>query len=106
MNPHVNYYLNQVGTGLPGFAGIRYQRGHGFFGRLWSNTLFPALKSLLPAIGKIGQHAVPSALGLAQDIISGENVKQSALSRLKEAGRSMGDELGEQIKTRFQAGSG
>jgi hypothetical protein len=102
MNPYTNYYVNQAGSGLPGFQGIRYQRGDGF----WSNSLLPFFKSLLPAIGKIGQKALPSAVGLASDIISGENVKRSALSRFKEAGRNVLDETGEQIKLRFQGGSG
>jgi hypothetical protein len=101
MNPYTNYYVNQVGTGLPGFQGIRYQRGDGFF-----SALLPFFKSLLPALGKIGQRALPSAVNLASDIISGENVKQSALSRLKEAGRDVLDETGKQLNLRFQGGSG
>jgi hypothetical protein len=66
MNPYTTYYVNQVGSGLPGFQGIRYQRGHGFFGRLFSNTILPFVKQLLPGIGK---RALPSVAGLAQDNI-------------------------------------
>ena len=103
MNPYTNYYISQVGSGLPGFQGIRYQRGHGFFGRIFSNTILPFFKQLLPAVGK---RVLPSAIGLAQDVISGENVGKSALSRLGEAGRSAADETLEQLKSKLQKGSG
>ena len=103
MNFYAPYYLNQVGTGLPGFQGIRFQRGHGFFGRIFSNTLLPFFKQLLPAVGK---RVLPSAMDLAQDIMSGANVKQSALNRLGEAGKNVADETLDQIKSRIQKGSG
>jgi hypothetical protein len=103
MNPYNNYYLNQVGSGLPGFQGVRYQRGGGFFGRLFSGTIFPFLKQLLPELGK---RALPSVAGLGQDILSGENVKESALKRLKTMGHDIADETIDQVKTRLQRGSG
>src|SRR5277367_3376805 len=101
MNPYALYYVNQVGSGLPGFQGIRYQRGHGFFGRLFSSVV-PFLKQVLPALGK---RALPSVAGLAQDIIAGENVKKSALSRLKEAGANVADEGFDILKSKI-SGSG
>ena len=89
MNPYLNYYNNQVGTGLAGFQGLRYQKGHGWFGRLFSNVVLPLMKQVLPALGK---RALPSGIGLAQDILAGDNVGRSALKRLKEAGRNVADE--------------
>jgi hypothetical protein len=103
MNPYTSYYVNQVGSGLPGFQGIRYQRGHGFFGRLFSNTLLPFVKQLLPGIGK---RALPSVAGLAQDILAGENVGKSTLKRLKTLGSDVADETLSQITSKFQKGSG
>src|SRR5277367_1284114 len=101
MNPYASYYVNQVGSGLPGFQGIRYQRGHGFFGRLFSSVV-PLLKQVLPALGK---RILPSAVGLAQDIIAGENVKQSTLSRLKEAGTNVADEGLDILKSKLSGQS-
>jgi hypothetical protein len=103
MNPYIKFYENQVGSGISSFQGARYQRGHGFFGRLFSSTLLPFIKQLLPAVGK---RVLPSAVGLAQDIMSGENVGRSTLNRLGEAGRNVADETLDQIKTRLQKGSG
>ncbi len=98
MIPYTSYYINQVESGLPGFQGIRYQKGYGFFGRLFSNTILPFVKTLLP---KLGQKAIPSALGLAEDIISGENVGRSALKRLKNFGSGVADETLSELKNRF-----
>lgn len=43
-----SYYLNQAGTGLPLqiFAGTRYQRGNGFFGRFFTSKIMPILRYL------------------------------------------------------------
>jgi hypothetical protein len=102
MNPYASYYVNQVGSGLAGYSGIRYQRGGGFFGRLFSG-IGNFVKELLPAAGK---RILPSGIGLAQDVLAGENVLKSAKSRLIEAGKNVADETLEQIKFRLQKGSG
>ena len=82
MNPYTQYYTNQIG-GISGFSGVRYQRGHGFFGRLFSG-IGGFLRSIAPSLGK---RALPSAIGLAEDIISSEIVAKSAKHRLIEAGK-------------------
>jgi len=103
MNPYLTYYNNQVGTGLAGFQGLRYQKGHGWFGRLFTSIL-QFMKQVLPVLGK---RALPSGIGLAQDILSGENVGRSAVKRLKEAGRNVADQSVDMIKTKLlQSGSG
>ncbi len=61
------------------------------------------VKQLLPGIGK---RALPSVAGLAQDIMSGENVGKSALKRLKTLGSDVADETLSQITSKFQKGSG
>lgn len=101
-NPYIQYYTDQVGSGLPGFQGIRYQRGHGFFGRLFSG-IGSFVKGIAPSLFK---KALPSAVGFAQDIISGENVGQSAKRRLTEAGKDVANETLDQIKSKIQKGQG
>ena len=104
MNPYVNYYNSQVGSGLAGYQGLRYQKGHGWFGRLFSNVVFPFVKQVAPALGK---RALPSGIALANDILSGENVGRSTIKRLKEAGRNMADEGLDIFKSKLmQSGSG
>ena len=38
INPYIQIYNNQVGSGLAAYQGVRYQRGHGFFGRLFGGV--------------------------------------------------------------------
>ena len=101
-NPYLNYYNNQVGSGISGFQGVRYQRGHGFFGRMFSG-LGNFVKDLAPGLFK---RALPSAIGLAQDVLAGENVGHSAKKRLIEAGKNVADETLDKIKSKIQGGSG
>jgi hypothetical protein len=102
MNPYESYYINQVGSGLPGFQGIKYQKGHGFFNRMVA-SIGNIIKALAPRLGK---RALTSGINLAQDVLAGENVKKSALSRLKEAGTGVADETLDLLKSRLQKGSG
>ena len=101
-NPYLSYYNNQVGSGLAGFQGVRFQRGHGFFGRIFSG-IGNFVKQLAPSLIK---RTLPSAIGLAQDVMEGENFGQSTKKRLIEAGKNAADETLEQLKTRIQKGSG
>ena len=101
-NPYLTYYNNQVGSGLAGFQGVRYQRGHGFFGRMFSG-IGNFVKDLAPGLFK---RALPSAIGLAQDVLAGENVGHSAKKRLIEAGKNVADETLDKIKSKIQGGSG
>ena len=98
MNPYVNYYNSQVGIGLAGYQGLRYQKGHGWFRRLFSNVVFPFVKQVAPALGK---RALPSGIALANDILSGEIVGRSTIKRLKKAGRNMTDKGLDIFKTKL-----
>ncbi|XP_053200532.1 uncharacterized protein F54H12.2-like [Panonychus citri] len=66
------YYLNQAGTGLPLqiFAGTRYQRGNGFFGRFFMSKIMPILRYL-------GEQALSTGQAILSD------TKKSAKDRLK-----------------------
>ena len=83
-----NYYLNQVGHGLPYFNGARYQQGYGsgnIFGSI-VKTVLPLVKSGSKAIGK---QVFCSGVGFASDVLSGKNAKQSAIDRVKAAGSNL-----------------
>jgi hypothetical protein len=102
-NPYDNYYSIQVGSGLPVYHGIRFQRGSGLFSRLFIDKVFPFFKDLFPAIGK---RVLPTVATFGKDIIAGENFKDTALKSLKTIGRDVADETLEQLKNRLQKGSG
>jgi hypothetical protein len=84
-NPYVQYYRNQAGSGITGFQGTRYQRGHGFFSKIFSFAL-PILKQIFPILGK---QALNTGVDIAQDVLSGNNFRESSKSRLKEAGSNL-----------------
>jgi len=46
-NPYINYYVNQAGSGIGGFQGVRFQRGQGWFGNLFKNAILPLLNILV-----------------------------------------------------------
>lgn len=99
MNPYISYYQNQAGSGIAGFSGVRYQRGHGFFGKLFSGGVLPLLRYL-------GRQALSTGAEVAGDVLDGRNFKQAAATRLGQTGRHI---IGDAItKTReyAQRGSG
>lgn len=94
-----SYYVNQAGSGISGFAGVRYQRGDGFLGRLWSGGILPIIKKALPLfsdIGKqVGKRGLSTGLDIAQDVLDEDDVnmatiKESAKKRLKQGAKAAG----------------
>jgi len=81
-----NYYVDQAGNGLAAFAGVRYQRGHGFFGRLMSKYVVPILKM-------IGKNALKAGSNIASDLVDSDNF---SMNNVKEVGKHR---LAEQTKT-------
>lgn len=82
MSPYAHYYSNQAGSGIAGFHGVRYQRGHGFFGRFF--------KGVLPTILKyLGKQTLKTGLNVADDILEGNNLKESIRTRVGETGRNV-----------------
>lgn len=98
-NPYEEYYLNQVGSGLGGFEGTRFQRGHGFFGRLFTSKILPALKFL-------GKHALSAGINVADDVLHGGNVKESFKTRFKETGHDVAEKAVNRARIFAQTGKG
>ncbi len=98
-NPYEEYYLNQVGSGLGGFEGTRFQRGHGFFGRLFTSKILPALKFL-------GKHALSAGINVADDVLHGGNVKESFKTRFKETGHDVAEKAVNRARIFAQTGRG
>ena len=83
-----NYYLNQVGHGLPYFNGAKYQQGYSLRNIFTSiaKTVLPLVKSGSKAIGK---QILRSGVGFASDVLSGKNANQSAIDCAKAAGSNL-----------------
>ena len=83
-----NYYLSQVGHGMPYFAGARVQQGYGL-GNLFSSIA----KSVLPLVKKgaktLGKQVLQSGVEFASDVLHGKNAKQAAIDQAKAAGSNL-----------------
>ena len=83
-----NYYLSQVGHGMPYFAGAQVQQGYGL-GNLFSSIA----KSVLPLVKKgaktLGKQVLQSGVNFASDVRQGKNVKQAAIDQAKVAGTNL-----------------
>ena len=93
-----DYYGEQVGTGsLPVFQGAKVQRGHGLGNMLGSlmRTAMPLIKKGSKALGK---QVLSTGINIANDLLQGENVKQSLKTRFREAGQNMMSQAADYVR--------
>jgi hypothetical protein len=91
--------LWQEGGAIRGFSGPEWQVGGGFnFGRfLW--------KHAKPLLGFLSKQALKTGVEIGQDVLSGENIKESAKNRLKETGKAIANRAIDKAKEKI-AGAG
>lgn len=100
-----NYYMKQVGTGIPVYqGGNQYGQGLGnVLGGLFRSAL-PFLKSGAKVLGKT---ALSTGADIVQDVLSGKNLKSTLKRRTKQAGRNLGTRAVSEVKSKMnQKGSG
>lgn len=100
-NIYEDYYTQQAGAGLPVFSGQAYQRGYGLgniFGSLFRSAV-PLLKQGLKTVGK---KALQTGIQVADDVISGQNLKESVKHRAKTAGKELLSSVGSNLSSRLQ----
>lgn len=98
------YYTQQAGSGISFYPGVRYQRGHGFFGRFFKGSLLPLLQSL-------GHKMLSTGVEVADDVLNKDVDPLSALKyRGKIAARDTANKLISRARSRLadtkQSGSG
>lgn len=82
-NPFTSYYVQQSGSGIAGYQGTRLQRGFGFWGRLFSSTILPAIKWA-------GKRVLSTGTDVLDDVLDGRNVQESIKDRGTATLKSMG----------------
>ena len=83
-----DYYQKQVGHGLPVFIGGTSLRGRGL-GSLLSGLVRSAVP-LLKSGGKVLlKEGAKTGMQLAQDVLSGQNLKSATKQRAQEAGKRL-----------------
>jgi hypothetical protein len=93
----------QTGSGLPGFSGLRFQRGAGLGSFL--SGLFRLALPIVKSAGKaIGKQTLASGVAALNDIVSGSDPKHALQSRGREALGNLLSSAGNTIKD--QSGSG
>lgn len=104
MSDFEKYYLEQAGSGIAFYPGIRYQKGHGVFGRLFGRVL-PAL---LPVLKSIGRTVLGTGLDVAEDVVKGKSdLKTSIKTRGMAAVKDTAQGLISNARTKLaQSGSG
>ena len=82
-----DYYVRQVGEGLPVFVGARVQRGHGL-GSLFGGLIRSAMPLIKRGALALGKGALETGLGVAGDVLSGQSIKSSRKDASKRPGRT------------------
>jgi hypothetical protein len=98
-----DYFVQQAGSGLSGFEGVRFQKGHGFFGRLVSGGIMPLLKKVLPYLGR---QTLDAASDFANEIKSGTDFVSAAKKVGKRKLSQIAEDALVQVKNFGQSGNG
>ena len=83
-----DHYARQAGGALPYFVGAQYQRGHGL-GSLFGGLLRSAMPLIKRGAVALGKGALKTGIRIADDVLSGQNIKTAAKRRITDSGRSM-----------------
>ena len=83
-----DYYLNQVGSGLPVFAGARVQRGHGL-GNMLSGLVRAAMPLVKSGSKALAKHGLKTGLRIAGDVMQGQKPKRAIRQHVKRAGTQL-----------------
>lgn len=98
-----DYYTNQAGNGINYYQGNPYQKGYGFGGLFRSlfRAAVPLFKSGAKAVGKQLFH---TGVDVLKDLSQGNDIKEAAKRRLKEAGRNLTDKASKKVKSMIGSG--
>ena len=83
-----DFYARQAGGALPYFVGARYQRGHGL-GSMFEDLLRSAMPLVERGAVALGKGALKSGVRVADDVLSGQNLKKEAKRRVTDAGKNL-----------------
>ena len=81
---YTDYYARQAGGALPYFAGAPYQRGHGL-GSLFGSLLRSVMPLFKRGAVALGKGALKTGVRIADDVLSGQNIKKAAKRRVTDA---------------------
>lgn len=103
-----SYYLNQAkqrGGSLPAFHGAPVQHGYGL-GSMLRGLFRWAMPHVTAGAKSLGRQALKGGLGVAQDVMDGQNVSESLKNRAGKAGRAFVKDMASQKPEGAQTGRG
>lgn len=83
-----DYYLHQVGHGMPFFSGTRVQRGHGL-GNILSGLVRAAMPLVKSGVKALGRQGLKTGMQIAGDVFRGQKPKRAVRQRTKQAGKQL-----------------
>ena len=97
-----NYYLSQVGHGMPYFSGARVQQGYGL------GNLFSSIAKSVPSLVKkgaktLGKQVLQSGVEFVSDVLHSKNAKQAAIDQARAAGFNLLQAAQQKIRKRKAA---
>lgn len=99
LNYYDQYYANQVGSGMPVYRGSPVlQRGYGL-GGLLGGLFRRAMPFLKKGAALVGKQALRTGMNIADDVMSGQNIKTAAKRRLKSGGQQLGADVLKRVQT-------
>lgn len=97
------YYLNQAGTGIAIYSGSKYQKGHGFFGRMIKGSIMPLIKKILPYLK---DQLFDTGREFGNAVMTSNSFKEAAKKTAKKKLGDFATDALEKVKTMTQEGSG
>lgn len=97
------HYNRQSGSGIAYYNGVPLQRGYGL-GGIFRRLFRSALPFLIRGAKTVGKEALLAGTRVANDVLSGENLKSAAKQRTRESGRTLAQKA--VIKAQSMLGSG
>ena len=93
------YYVNQVGSGMPVYRGSPVlQRGYGL-GGLLGGLFRRAMPLLKKGAAMVGKQVLRTGMDIADDVMSGQNIKTAAKRRVKAGGKQLGTDVLRRVQT-------
>lgn len=95
-------YYNQTGGGynIVPYQGVKFQKGHGGLGSIFSNLFKFAVPIVKKLAKPLGQHALQAGAGIIKDKIAGKSLKEAVQTNLKRTGTNAIKQLVGNINSR------
>lgn len=97
------HYAGHVGSGLPYYSGVSYQKGYGI-GGIFRRLFRSALPFLIKGAKTVGKEALLTGSRIASDVLEGDNFKVATKKRTREASKTLTQKAVNKVQNLFGKG--